>query len=237
MNDSFAITEPESSKIAASYIALLYSVVTVALGVMILSAPLSILLDRFIPDDAFYYYNTARIFSQTGFSSFDGLHYTNGYQPLWFLINTPIYWIFPNGGELPLRMLLFLQIPFTSVAIVLLVRVLSKSFGPLIAGIASLVWLVVFQRITLNGLETALQMCLYTALLAWFARLYIDATRAPSHRELIGLGSLVGALFLTRTDTVFLAVGLSLSRSHICRFDIRRVNDGDDPINGLNRPA
>jgi hypothetical protein len=210
MNDYSATTETESNTKSVSYVVLLYSIVTVVLSVMTLSAPISVLLDRFIPDDAFYYYNTARIFSQTGFSSFDGLHFTNGYQPLWFLINIPFYWMVPNGGELPLRMLLFLQIPLTLAAVVLLVRILAKPFGPVIAGTASLVWLVVFQRVTLNGLETSLQMCLYMVCMAWFARLYVHKAQSPSHRELIGLGAVVGVLFLARTDTVFLIVGLGL---------------------------
>ena len=59
-------------------------------GVFVITAPIPILLDRVIPDDAFYYFNTAKTFAHTGFSSFDTIHFTNGYQPQWFLMSVPV---------------------------------------------------------------------------------------------------------------------------------------------------
>ena len=43
-------------------------------------------LVRFFPDDAFYYLQPAHNFVRTGTPSFDGLHATNGFHPLYFLI-------------------------------------------------------------------------------------------------------------------------------------------------------
>ena len=68
----------------------IYAGAVLVLGLIVASAPLPILLDRIVKDDAFYYFNTARIFATTGFSSFDGIHHTNGYQPLWFLVSVPV---------------------------------------------------------------------------------------------------------------------------------------------------
>src|SRR5512137_2142588 len=40
----------------------------------------------FIRDDAYYYYKVAQNISEGHGSTFDGLHPTNGYHPLWLLI-------------------------------------------------------------------------------------------------------------------------------------------------------
>ncbi len=37
-------------------------------------------------DDAFYYLIIARNFAQTGVPTFDGMHATNGFHPLWMLL-------------------------------------------------------------------------------------------------------------------------------------------------------
>ena len=41
-------------------------------------------------DDSFYYGGIARELATTGSSSFDGLHPTNGYHPLWLWLQTPV---------------------------------------------------------------------------------------------------------------------------------------------------
>ncbi len=48
----------------------------------------------FFDDDFFYYLETAFNFSQTGVSTFDNIHITNGYHPLWFIILSVITFIF-----------------------------------------------------------------------------------------------------------------------------------------------
>ena len=44
-------------------------------------------------DDAFYYFNIARHFSDGAFSTFDGIHLTNGYHPLWVAMLTSVYFV------------------------------------------------------------------------------------------------------------------------------------------------
>lgn len=48
----------------------------------------------FFDDDFYYYLETAYNFSQTGISTFDNIHETNGYHPLWFLILSSITFFF-----------------------------------------------------------------------------------------------------------------------------------------------
>jgi hypothetical protein len=48
----------------------------------------------YFEDDYFYYLVVAKNIVLHGFSSFDLICPTNGYQPLWQLLNTALYWIF-----------------------------------------------------------------------------------------------------------------------------------------------
>jgi len=177
-----------------------------SLGLLIASAPLPVLLDRFIPDDAFYYLLPAKNFALHGFSSFDGIHFTNGYQPLWFLLLTPIFWIVPSGDEAAVRVALILQLLLAVAAAVLLFRILARHFGGSNALIGGLVWLVTFHRILFTGLETAVQAFLY--LLVFTIALRLPHTTGKGHRVLILLGTVAGLLFLARTDAVFLLAAL-----------------------------
>jgi hypothetical protein len=182
----------------------------VTIGLTVALTPLETLLDRYIPDDAFYYLQTARVFAQTGFSSFDGLHFTNGYHPLWFLIQTPIFWLFPEGGETPLRLILLAQVVMAGVTAAILFRTLARLFGMIESAVAVGVYIALFTRISVNGLETALLMCLYALTLAKFAHLRLGRAPArPSDHVLLGV--LVGLTFLARTDMVFLAGLIFLS--------------------------
>ena len=48
----------------------------------------------FFEDDFFYYVQVARNLVAHGTSSFDGVHLTNGYHPLWLVTLTGLYWLF-----------------------------------------------------------------------------------------------------------------------------------------------
>lgn len=191
-------------------IVFLYVLGVVIVGAMQISAPLPVLLDYFIPDDAFYYFNTARIFARTGFSSFDGLHFTNGYQPLWFALSVPIFWVFPEGGELPLRWLLLVQLLFAAGATGLLAWILTRLFGLVAGGLGLIVWIVVMQRTLLNGLEVPLFMLLYALVLIVFLRLHKSPNTSFLPGQLLLLGILSGLIFLARTDAAFLVAGLAI---------------------------
>ena len=52
-------------------------------------------------DDAFYYFQIAYNLTQGKFSTFDGgITQTNGYQPIWLLLITPLYWLFDKETAL-----------------------------------------------------------------------------------------------------------------------------------------
>jgi len=57
-------------------------------------------LIRFFPDDAFYYLRTAVNFTRTGLVSFDGVHATNGFHPLNFVLSCALASLTTRSGLL-----------------------------------------------------------------------------------------------------------------------------------------
>ena len=54
-------------------------------------------LVRFFPDEALYYLQPAANFAAHGLASFDGVHTTNGFHPLNFLIVAGLALLFPSA--------------------------------------------------------------------------------------------------------------------------------------------
>lgn len=158
-----------------------------------------IAIDRlFMPDDAYYTLTIARSIAEGHGPSMDGVHLTNGFQPL----------------------LAFLLVPFAHVRTALVVGALSDGItawclarlaqrfvatrnDATFAGIAAaLIWALSPSAIatSMNGLETSLSLaCLAGALVAF------DAKKAWT-------GALLGLCLLARVDSVFfvLAMGVAL---------------------------
>ena len=66
-------------------------------AVAVCCVPLDALLRDLSCDDSFYYGGIARELATTGSSSFDGLHPTNGYHPLWLWLQTPVHWLWHDA--------------------------------------------------------------------------------------------------------------------------------------------
>ncbi|MCS7253503.1 MAG: hypothetical protein RMK18_00500 [Armatimonadota bacterium] len=71
--------------------------------------PIPYVIERFTPDDAYYYLNTALNIAAGRGSTFDRINPTNGYHPLWMLVLVPVYKLF-DGVELPLRVVLSIEV-------------------------------------------------------------------------------------------------------------------------------
>src|SRR5262245_34601935 len=58
-----------------------------------------------ITDDAYYYFNTARNIV-IGFGvTFDRMNPTNGFHPLWMLCLLPVFKVWPDSLEVPVRVI------------------------------------------------------------------------------------------------------------------------------------
>jgi len=76
-------------------------------------------IDRLVSvlhDDAFYFFQVARnLASGRGFT-FDGLHATNGFQPLWLFVISPVFWV-ARGDEVPLRIIAIVELVLLALAV------------------------------------------------------------------------------------------------------------------------
>lgn len=178
-----------------------------------------------VPDDAFYYLETAqRIFAGQG-STFDGVDRADGYQPLWMGLLTLFAWLPPLTFA---RTALVLGIALHFLAVLGLARfVIDVTSRPWFGWLAAAAYLgnrwATFS--SFNGLETALASAIFCWLLVYAFRaadgtaegMAKDAMPRTGHRGLLvadpggpppwrtatPIGALAGLLFLARTDQVF----------------------------------
>jgi hypothetical protein len=199
-----------------------YGLVIVAFGVLTLTAPMPVLLDRFVPDDAFYYFQTAREFVKSGRSTFDGLHITTGYQPLWFLTSAAVNLVFSQGGELPVRVMLYLQLLAAAGATALMAAVAARVTNVAIAMVTGVLWIAVFQRpASVNGLETGVHCLLFALLFAQFVT-FQRAAPASRTRRALALGLTAALFFLARVDGLLILAPLALWFTLAARDPARR---------------
>lgn len=171
---------------------------------------INILLDQGLAqDDAFYYYVIAHNILEHGHSSFDNIHATNGYHPLWQALCLPIFYYFK--GDVAVRVMLAIASFFDIAALVIfykiLVRVLKNNYVAL-TGLAILAFHGTIIRTWFNGLETALSIFALTWLLQQF--LVIKTNNTNSLKPHIWFGFIAAIAFLSRTDNAIVIVVIFL---------------------------
>lgn len=72
----------------------------------------------YLADDAFFYIVIAKNLARHGFSSFDGMTLTNGYQPLWQAMLALQFWLLPES----LALIVFFEIAMIALAVFLAFR-------------------------------------------------------------------------------------------------------------------
>ena len=169
----------------------------------------SAVLDWYTTDDAFFYFKVAQNITRGNGVTFDGLNLTNGFHPLWLLINLPVF-AFPSlGNILPLRVLIFVLAALNAASSVLLFRLvhrLIKNFP--VAAFTSLLWAFyppIHAVTTKGGTEAGLNaffiILLWERLTAFNLQ---DSITSSKLRRIIILG-LIGALAVfSRLDNIFI---------------------------------
>ncbi len=155
-------------------------------------------------EDGYYYYKIAQNLAQGAGSTFDGIHLTNGYHPLWLLCLALVF-EFVKGTRTALLYGSILQAVFMAAATVLVYRSARFTCGRMPALIAALLWVALTFRASMSGLEFslyALMICITAAVwLRWF-RAETPKTIAPY----VGLGIAVSLTVLARLDSILLAI-------------------------------
>jgi phosphoribosylformimino-5-aminoimidazole carboxamide ribotide isomerase len=159
-------------------------------------------------DDSFYYFKVAQNVVDGYGSTFDRIHPTNGYHPLWLGVLLPVAslvrdpWVF-------VRVVVSLSILFNTLTACLIWKVLDRNvrlgYGAVL-GAALFFFNPRVAQSSVNGMETALSTFCVMAGVA----LTLLRSRAPSeargHRVLLGLA--LGLMFLARTDNAFYILAL-----------------------------
>lgn len=175
----------------------------------------------FLRDDAYYYFKVAQNISQGLGSTFDGINPTNGYHPLWLLVNIPLFALARFDLILPLRLLILVQAALSAAGGVLLYRLLKASGirAPL-AMLAASFWcfdLTLHNTLTQQGLETGL---LAFSLLLLLSAVQRWQRQPDTFHLLLVSGAAILALF-SRLDAIYLAAFLGIwliFRGHALRF-------------------
>jgi len=166
--------------------------------------------DLVLCDDSYLCWDIARRWAGGHPMTQDGIHFTNGFQPLWVFLLIPVYSLFPGNPILPGKIALFLLALFnvaTGAFLFLLVKEAASRKG---AFFALFLWMaspyVIAQGI--NGMETAL-VILMLAITLWF---YLARVRDKPFpwRRFLTLGLLAGLTMLARMDQVFLLLALGV---------------------------
>ncbi|MCB9669969.1 MAG: hypothetical protein H6736_21300 [Alphaproteobacteria bacterium] len=144
----------------------------------------------FMVDDAWFYLQIGHELATTGRSTFDGLHTTDGYHPLWLGLVAVLASVAPGKDGL-FALALGVQLALAPLTLLLLHRTARRAAVPFpeLALVALLLTQIADRAWMTEGPLTAF---LHVALLA----VWLEARFALA-------GALAGLLFLCRLDTVF----------------------------------
>jgi hypothetical protein len=154
-------------------------------------------------DDGAYYSQIARNLWRGEGSTFDGIHQTNGYHPLWAWVLVPLTgWIEPSVGAI--RWTVLIQVVISAAAFVVAAYTLERRFGALVTGLGLGTWWLNPASIvsSVSGVEAALVSLVFAVLVASAMRYRAQPTPTAS----IVLGAVAGLLFLARSDAAVAAV-------------------------------
>jgi hypothetical protein len=161
----------------------------------------------FIRDDAYYYFKVAQNISLGRGITFDGIHPTNGFHPLWLLVCIPIFALARFDLIIPLRVVLIVMSLFSLGTALLLYRMLKDVLSPVVGMLAAIVWTFsgYIQAVFYNsGMESGIALfCLSLLLYALYKFEKGRNDQRPTLRQIAWLGILAILTTLSRLDLIF----------------------------------
>lgn len=166
-------------------------------------------------EDAFYSLSVARSIGNGTGLTIDGVHATNGVQPLICFLYAPFFALSHGDTFMALRLAMGLDL----VTFILAVLAISRFFSSLRKGgrgerkllfwIAAgvLIWNYTIPAMFLNGLETGLSVGLAFWAAAYYNERIAPENRPPLLRSAL-LGAILGLAVLARIDLAFLVVSI-----------------------------
>lgn len=159
-----------------------------------------------VPDDASYFLEVAQNIAAGEGSSFDGIHRTNGLQPLWTYALAGLFTIVTGTPESLLRVVLVIQALLLALAGVVVLRVQSKFYEARVGVVACLLFILLVQIPGTTGMESALLMLSLSVLLGLGVSWRVFDEHRPRREFVFGLA--LGAAMLSRLDAVFLGAAI-----------------------------
>jgi len=173
--------------------------------------PIRSLVQKTLPDDAFYYFAIAHNVWLGNGLSVDGITPTNGFHPLWAMALLLPFAVAARG-DLPVHLGLSLAALLDIAAAWLAYRIArgvtgSALGGVLAAALYALNPLVAME--SLNGLETALSVFCF-ALTSFVYLMRVEGRAVVANRDWVLLGLAIGLMLLARTDSALFVLVLGI---------------------------
>lgn len=171
-------------------------------------APISEILGS-IPDDTCFYFKIAENMVHGRGLTFDGIHLTNGVQPLWQLFCAGVSWMVGGVPETTLRVTLILQVLMLLAGWFMFERMLRKTLSELSRLLGCWLFLLFILISCTNGMESPLFLACLTVL-GW-AWVQMNVTSEPGAGVPVIFGMVLGITMLARLDSVFLGGALCVA--------------------------
>ena len=155
-----------------------------------------------VPDDASYFFEVARNVAAGDGLTFDGIHRTNGLQPLWTYVLVGLFSAVDGSPEFMVRVVLVLQALLLTLAGVAVLRVQSRFYEARVGLVACVLFILLVQIPSATGMESALLVLSLVALLMLAVGWRVFDEHHPGREFVFGLA--LGAAMLSRLDIVFL---------------------------------
>lgn len=164
----------------------------------------------FIRDDAYYYFKVAQNISEGHGSTFDGIHPTNGYHPLWLAICIPIFALARYDLILPLRVLAVVIGLLQLATSVLLYRLVRRTVSEMAGVLAACFWAFntyILLFLYKTGVESGITILMVMILLTYLHELEVTwRQKEPSLWRIARLGAVSVLVALGRLDLAFFAL-------------------------------
>jgi hypothetical protein len=197
------ITSPRSLDERASFVVAMLVLAAAALACIHVALQSDIRhLLVMVADDASYFMTTARNIAAGLGMTFDGIHPTNGFHPLWLLLLATLF-LLHGSPELMLRLVLLLQGLLLAAAFLLLYRAHARMFSARTALVSAILFIFLVALQCLNGMESALFATLLMALYSFGQHL---SQRPFSLKQASLFGMMLGLVMLSRLDMLFIGV-------------------------------
>lgn len=165
----------------------------------------------FLYDDGFYALKIAKNIAEGKGATFDGIHPTTGFQPLYVFLLVPVYVLTGSDLILPIYIALSLLAVFTCFTAYFIYRISRRYVGWGASLAAALIWgfSPIVTKQSANGLETALASFMISVSVFYYLERIRSAENPGAGRFLL-LGFLLGLMVLSRIDGVLLILVMLL---------------------------